>query len=68
VLGLYFLIPAGRDAGRLRLAVDAIAALAGLFLPTVAIVALTILLVDNRMTASRMQRPQALATTTRTGT
>jgi hypothetical protein len=85
VLGLYFLIPIGRRAGRIRLLIDAAAALAGWFVAAgallallvsehtplfgfmehgyrfaivfaivseaVAVVALTILLVDNRMRA-----------------
>ena len=90
VLGLYFLIPASRHAGRVRLLVDALAALAGWFLAAgalvgllvsehttlfgfmehgyrfaivfaiaseaVAILALTILSVDNRATATTIRR------------
>ena len=89
VLGLYFLIPVSRHAGRVRLLVDAVAALAGWFLAAgalvgllvsehtplfgfmeqgyrfaivfalvseaVTIIALTLLLVDNRATARRNQ-------------
>ena len=92
VLGLYFLIPLGGRAGRVRLVMDAVAALAGCFVAAgalvallvsehtplfgfmehgyrfaivfaiaseaVAIVALTILLVENRATARRRQRPR----------
>jgi hypothetical protein len=92
VLGLYFLIPASRDAGRFRLRVDTVAALAGWCLAAgalvallvsehtplfgfmehgyrfaivfaivseaVAIVALTIVLTDNRVTTRRGQRPR----------
>jgi hypothetical protein len=92
VLGLYFLIPVGLRAGRVRLLVDAVAALAGWFVAAgalvallvsehtplfgfmehgyrfaivfaivseaVAVVALTILLVDNRMRARRKRDPQ----------
>ena len=92
ILGLYFLIPASRHSGRVRLLVDAVAALGGWFLAAgalvgllisehtplfgfmehgyrfaivfaivseaVAIVALTILLVDNRVTARRKQCPR----------
>jgi hypothetical protein len=91
VLGLYFLVPAGRHAGRIRLLIDAVAAAAGLFLAagaligllisehtplfgfmehsyrfaivfaiaseTVAILALAVLIVDNRATARRIQGP-----------
>lgn len=42
VLGLYFLIPAGRQAGRIRLIVDAVAELAGWFLAAGALVALLV--------------------------
>ena len=42
VLGLYFLIPAGPRAGRVRLLVDAAAALAGLFVAAGALVALLV--------------------------
>jgi hypothetical protein len=42
VLGLYFLIPAGRHAGRRRLLLDAIAALAGWFLAAGALVGLLV--------------------------
>ena len=92
ILGLYFLIPAGRHPGRVRILVDAAAALGGWLLAAgalvgllisehtplfgfmehgyrfaivfaiaseaVAIVALTILLVDNRGTARRNQGPR----------
>ena len=92
VLGLYFLSPARRHAGRFRLPLDAVAALAGWFVAggalvgllvsehtplfgfmehgyrfaivfaiaseAVAIVALTILLVDYRLTARRTRGPQ----------
>jgi hypothetical protein len=92
VLGLYFLIPVGLGAGRVRLLVDAVAALAGWFVAAgalvallvsehaplfgfmehgyrfaivfaivseaVAVVALTILLVDNRMRARRKPDPR----------
>ena len=91
LLGLYFLIPADRQAGRVRLIIDAVAALAGWFLAAgalvallvsehtplfgfmehghrfaivfaivseaVAIVALTILIVDNRVTSRRKRGP-----------
>jgi hypothetical protein len=91
LLGLYFLIPASRNAGPFRLLVDAVAAAAGSFLAAgalvgllvsehaplfgfmehgyrfaivfaivseaVAIVTLTILIVDNRVTARRRQGP-----------
>jgi hypothetical protein len=90
VLGLYFLIPVSRHAGRIRLLVDAAAALAGWFLAAgalvgllisehtplfgfmehgyrfaivfaivseaVTMIALTILVVDNRVTARRKPR------------
>ena len=42
VLGLYFLIPVSRHAGRIRLLVDAAAALAGWFLAAGALVALLV--------------------------
>jgi hypothetical protein len=42
VLGLYFLVPAGRNAGRFRLGVDAGAAVAGWFLAAGALVALLV--------------------------
>jgi hypothetical protein len=42
VLGLYFLIPANRDAGRIRLLVDAVAAPAGWFLAAGALVGLLV--------------------------
>ena len=92
VLGLYFLIPVGRRAGRVRLLVDAVAALASWFVAAgalvallvsertplfgfmehgyrfaivfaivseaLAVVALTILLVDNRLRARRKQDPR----------
>lgn len=92
VLGLYFLIPVGRRAGRARLLVDAVAALAGwvvaagalaallvsehtplfgfmehgyrfaivfaIVSEAVAVVALTTLLVDNRMRAGREPHPR----------
>ena len=91
VLGLYFLIPVSRHAGRIRPLVDAAAALAGWFLAAgalvallvsehtplfgfmehgyrfaivfaivseaVAIIALAILMIDNRVTARRRLRP-----------
>ena len=92
VLGLYFLIPVGTRAGRVRLLVDAVAALAGWFVAAgalvallvsehtplfgfmehgyrfaivfaivseaVAVVALTILLVDNQMRTRRKTHPR----------
>ena len=98
VLGLYFVIPVSRHAGRIRLLVDAAAALAGWFLAAgalvgllvsehtplfgfmehgyrfaivfaivsegVAIVALTILMVDNRLRARGEHRPQGGKATT----
>jgi hypothetical protein len=42
VLGLYFLIPVSRHAGRIRLLVDAVAALAGWFLAAGALVGLLV--------------------------
>src|ERR1700750_203827 len=42
VLGLYFLIPISRQAGRVRLLVDAVAALAGWFLAAGALVGLLV--------------------------
>jgi hypothetical protein len=42
VLGLYFLIPVGRNAGRFRLRVDAVAALTGWFLAAGALIALLV--------------------------
>ena len=42
LLGLYFLIPAHRQAGRIRLIIDAVAALAGWFLAAGALVALLV--------------------------
>jgi hypothetical protein len=42
VLGLYFLIPVGPRAGRVRLLVDAVAALAGWFVAAGALVALLV--------------------------
>jgi hypothetical protein len=42
VLGLYFLIPVGTRAGRVRLLVDAVAALAGWFVAAGALVALLV--------------------------
>ena len=42
VLGLYFLIPVGRNAGRFRLLLDAVAALAGWFLAAGALVGLLV--------------------------
>jgi hypothetical protein len=42
VLGLYFLIPISRHAGRVRLLVDAVAALAGWFLAAGALVGLLV--------------------------
>jgi hypothetical protein len=42
VLGLYFLIPAGRHAGRFRLLIDAVAALAGWLLAAGALVGLLV--------------------------
>ena len=93
VLGLYFLIQASRHAGRFRLLLDAVAAVAGWFVAAgalvgllvsedtplfgfmehgyrfaivfaiaseaVAIVALTILLVDNRLTTRRTRGPHS---------
>ena len=93
VLGLYFLVPVGRRASRVRLLVDAVAALAGWLVAAgalvallvsehtplfefmehgyrfaivfaivseaVAVVALTILLVDNRVRARRLPDPQS---------
>jgi hypothetical protein len=104
VLGLYFLVPGSRHAGRIRLLVDAAAALAGWFLAAgalfgllisehtplfgfmehgyrfaivfaivseaVAIVALTILIVHNRVTARRKQgseRGKTMTVVTATG-
>ena len=98
MLGFYLLIPASRNAGRFRLLVDAVAALAGWFVAAgalvgvlvsehtplfgwmehgyrfaivfaivseaVAIVALTILLVDGRVTARRNQGERRGQTTT----
>jgi hypothetical protein len=91
VLGLYFLIPIGRRAGRIRLLADAVAVVAGWFVAAgallallvsehtplfgfmehgyrfaivfaivseaVAVVVLTILLVDNRIRARRRPDP-----------
>ena len=102
VLGLYFLIPVSRHAGRIRQLVDAVAALAGWFLAAgarvgllvsehtplfgfmehgyrfaivfaifseaVAMIALAILLVDNRVTARRKPRPHGGAAVTVVGT
>ena len=102
VLGLYFLMPISRHAGRIRLLVDAAAALAGWFLAAgalvgllvsehtplfgfmehgyrfaivfaivsegVAIVALTILMVDNRVRARGEHGPQGGKATTAAGT
>jgi hypothetical protein len=102
VLGLYFLIPVSRDAGRIRLLVDAAAALAGWFLAAgalvgllvsehtplfgfmehgyrfaivfaiiselVAMTALAILMVHNRVTARRKPRPHAGNAVTAMGT
>lgn len=42
VLGLYFLVPASRHAGRIRLLVDAVAALGGWFLAAGALVGLLV--------------------------
>jgi hypothetical protein len=42
VLGLYFLIPVGRNAGRFRLRVDAVAALTGWFLAAGALIGLLV--------------------------
>ena len=98
VLGLYFLVPASRNASRFRLSVDAVAAVAGWFLAAgalvgllvsehtplfgfmehgyrfaivfaivseaVAIVALAILLVDDRATARRRHGPHSGKTMT----
>ena len=102
VLGLYFVIPVSRHAGRIRLLVDAAAALAGWFLAAgalvgllvsehtplfgfmehgyrfaivfaivsegVAIVALTILMVDNRVRARGEHVPQGGKATTAAST